>query len=155
MDISQLPRQDERNNLVLLALALSEGAPLSPVQLQKAVFLLQKRKRLQGEELCNEFFQFIPDNYGPFSGEVFDAARCCSRMGLVEISRAEGKNYDQYALSVEGVRKGKRLIAQLGKKNRAYARKLIKWVRSQSFSSLVRAIYSAYPDYKVNSIFSG
>jgi hypothetical protein len=29
------------------------------------------------------------------------------------------------------------------------------WVRAQSFNSLVKAIYDAYPEMKVNSIFRG
>jgi hypothetical protein len=147
------PRKKRKNDLVLVALALAAGEPLSPVQLQKAVFLLQEKLPKKG--LYSEKFPFEPDNYGPFCGEVYDFARDYSAEDLVKIEREIGKRHVHYSATEKGRARCEPILKQLDRKDFQFASKLIRWIRAQSFSSLVQAIYKEYPRFKVNSIFNG
>ena len=36
-----------------------------------------------------------------------------------------------------------------------YLQDVVAWTRTFTFSALVRAVYARYPEYRVNSVFSG
>ena len=71
-----------RSDWALLAIASADGSSVSPVQLQKALFLL-------GEDLpktkTQSFYEFEPYHYGPFDQAVYSDAEKLSREGLVSI----------------------------------------------------------------------
>jgi hypothetical protein len=52
-----------RQDWLLLALALRGGLPVTPVQIQKAMFLMSAEAK---QYLGRGFYAFIPHNYGPF-----------------------------------------------------------------------------------------
>ena len=56
-------------DIVLAALAASKGAAHSPVQIQKLLFLLDRKlaDRLEGPH-----FNFVAHNYGPFDRAIYD-----------------------------------------------------------------------------------
>jgi hypothetical protein len=58
-----------------------------------------------------------------------------------------------YALTVEGQAQGDRVFAQLPPKARHYITAASNFVRTLSFTQLVSAIYKAYPETRVNSVF--
>ena len=82
-----------RADWTLLAISFAKGRGLSPVQLQKALFLLGRE--LPGEVGPN-FYNFIAYNYGPFDRAVYtDASHLCAQ-GKVAITPS-GNGYDQYS----------------------------------------------------------
>ena len=142
--------ETDRKNWALLVLALAEGRPFSPVQLQKSLFLIGKK--LPSSEMPANFYRFEPDNYGPFCGEIYDDVRELAAERLAFITRAPG-NYLEYAATDKGIAQGKNVAESLPKDVVEYCQKLIDWVRGQSFRSLVSSIYREFPEYKTNSIF--
>jgi ADP-heptose:LPS heptosyltransferase len=142
----------DRKDLVLLALASAAGRPLGPVQLQKAVFLLQEK--LPKTKLPKKRYKFIPDNYGPFCGDVYDDARRLAAFGRAEVNFIQDKDFVQYSVTPKGLAEAEELLEQFPQQVRDFCRRLIAWVTRQSFGSLVKAIYQEYPQFKVNSIFT-
>jgi uncharacterized protein YwgA len=142
----------DRSSWTLWALALAEGEPLSPVKLQKAVFLLSEK--LPRTVSPKPLYKFAPHNYGPFCREVYDDAQKLARDGLVLISPAAG-NYLLYSVTEEGSRQAKTIFGSLPSNLQGDAKRIVNWVRKQSFRSLVSAIYQEYPEYRANSIFAG
>jgi hypothetical protein len=141
-----------KEGLTLLALSLAEGAPLSPVQLQKAVFLLQER--LPQDVLREaERFEFVPHNYGPYCADVYRVARSLAERRLVEVR--EGHAYTEYLASPQGIERGNEEASKLPPDLEKLARDIVTWVRAQTFRSLVSSIYQEFPEYKVRSIFNG
>jgi uncharacterized protein YwgA len=133
---------------ILAILASADGRPLTPVQLQKAVFLLDRNGLARG-------FQFRPYDYGPFDRTVYDEAAALAERGLVSISPAQWGRWNVYAATADGIHAGREVLDDLPADHAAYVRSVVEWVRSQSFASLVKSIYQQYPEMRENSIFQG
>jgi hypothetical protein len=58
-----------RDEFLLLALASASDGRLTPVQIQKAMFLL---KQEAGQFVGPDFYEFVPYNYGPFNSSIYD-----------------------------------------------------------------------------------
>jgi uncharacterized protein len=148
VEVATLQKQD----WTLLAIALAAGQPLSPVQLQKSVFLFGKL--LPDEIVPEDFYEFIPYNYGPYCSEVYRDAETLAEEGLVQISSVAVHGYSQYAATPEGIAKGDSLRALLPPRIAEHAKVIVEWVRAQTFSGLVSEIYRRYPEYRANSVFT-
>lgn len=142
----------QKKDWTLLAIALAEGKPLSPVQLQKSVFLFGKL--LPKEVLPEDSYEFVPYNYGPFCREVYMDAEELAEEGLVQISSVATHGYSQYSATPEGIAKAHRLVELLPAHVVEHARAIVEWVRAQTFKGLVSAIYEKYPEYRANSVAS-
>jgi hypothetical protein len=142
-----------RRDLLLAVLACAGGRPYTPVQIQKAMFLIAE----QMPELVKDGpnFAFAPYDFGPFDSDVYSEAAILSANNLAVISPSGIGNWNTYAASDGGLERGKELLGTLDEGTQDYLRQVSKWVRSQSFSGLVKSIYNAYPAMKVNSIFRG
>lgn len=140
-----------RSEAVLAVLASANGATLSPAQLQKATFLLAKRAPELFDEGHN--FNFVPYDYGPFDKAVYDEAGALALAGLAQINQAPFGRWNVYSASAEGVEAGRRILEGLAENKRDFVDQVVQWVRQQSFTSLVKSIYAAYPEMRANSIF--
>jgi hypothetical protein len=140
----------EREDWNLLVLASAEGQPLSPVQLQKALFLVSRN--LPPEVLGGPLYDFVPYNYGPFDGQVYDDARRLADEQFAQVSKSP-RGWTQYAATPEGVERARIISETLKPDVVEYMATLVRWVRAQSFPSLVRTIYDRYPEMRANSVF--
>jgi uncharacterized protein len=142
-----------RADLVLAVLAAAFGRPYTPVQIQKAVFIICD----QFPELIDEGpgFDFKPYDYGPFDSDVYSEIGALQRGGLAEISPSPFGSWNIYSVTEIGEERGGWLINQLEGDKQAYIYEISQWVRSLSFSKLVKSIYEAYPEMRANSIFRG
>jgi len=131
----------------LLVLAEAHGGVLSPVQLQKSLFLL-------GENLDTGegFYRFVAYDYGPFCKSVYTDAEDLAREGLVGIGNMPWGHRSFWA-TPEGLRAAEVLRARLSAEARDYMARVVEWVRKVSFKDLVMAIYEAYPSMRANSVF--
>ncbi|MEN6518614.1 MAG: MarR family winged helix-turn-helix transcriptional regulator [Methanospirillum sp.] len=136
-------------DLVLACLAAAGESSYEPVQIQKTLFLFQNRG------LGQEIFQFVPYDYGPFDPTVYRTLEDLATDGLVEIRDSPFDRYRTYRLSPEGRVAGQATLEKLPEAKRDFLVRLSQWVRKRSFSELVGAIYKAYPEMKVNSVFRG
>jgi hypothetical protein len=137
-----------RKDIVLAALAPAQGDVHTPVQVQKLLFLIDR-------EIPNlvdgPHFNFQPYHYGPFDISVYEELQNLACQNLV--ASIPDYNWSDYRLTKEGQKSAEELLISLPPKAQEFIRKASEFVRSLSFPELVSAIYKAYPDTKVNSVF--
>ncbi len=132
---------------LLAALAAAPGGVLSPVQAQKALFVLGQEASSQVGE---DFYKFVPYSYGPFCKSVYDDIAAFEAAGLVMIDNSSKPS--RYILTKTGL--DKHNAVKLPEPLATYLSDVVGWVANQSFSQLLNSIYTKYPDYAVNSVFS-
>ena len=136
----------------LLALNASPNHRLSPVQMQKTLFLLGTN--LPDDIDTNAFYHFTPYHYGPFDKAIYGDLN-----GLIEdgfVDRVTHLNRQDFVLTDAG-----KVFAQHVSQNDdeslrraiSYLETVTAWVKSLSFEDLIKSIYKAYPAFKTNSIF--
>jgi len=140
-----------RGELVLALLASASGRAYSPAQLQKTVFLVTKN--VPGLINNGPGFDFQPYDYGPYDKQVYSEASVLKQIGAAEISQAPWGRWVMYSATQAGIDQGRQILASLPDATREYLQSVSNWALSQSFKSLVKAIYDAYPEMRVNSIF--
>lgn len=140
-----------RHDMVLAGLAAAgENATLSPVQVQKLFFIIDREIP---EAVNGPHFSFTPYDYGPFDSSVYTVLNTLRANGLA--NEVQHQRYRQYALTNAGYQEGVAKLATVPEDAQQYIRDVAHWVRSLSFAQLVSAIYQHYPEMKANSVFSG
>lgn len=139
-----------KEEVMLGALAAGKGHIYTPVQVQKLLFLIDKKipEMIQGP-----YFNFVPYAYGPFDIEIYSILEQLGATGDVEIIRDSAVRWSRYRLTHQGQEKGEIILGKLNAEISAYIKSLSTFVKSLTFAELVAAIYSEYPEMKQNSIF--
>jgi hypothetical protein len=137
-----------RDEFILAAMAPGASYAYSPVQVQKLLFLLDRQIPVQVQ---GPHFDFEPYHYGPFDSAVYYALEQLALQGLVLIDHARSPR--TFALTADGVAEGNRVLGTVSADTRDFIIRTCSFVRTQSFSSLVSAIYKAFPEMRVNSVF--
>ena len=141
-----------RQDWLLLALSKSPGGAMSPIQIQKALFLFGQEV---GGLIGTEFYSFEPYDYGPFDAAIYVDLRRLMKEGGVRGEWSPGRNWKSYMLTGSG-RKVVRTIEEDADTRLAdFLRRIVEWVEGRSFSDLLRGVYAAYPEFAVNSVFRG
>ena len=140
-----------RQDWVLLALFAADGYRLTPVRLQKSLFLLRERGIKESSSL-DGFYEFEPYAYGPFSRQIYDDALSLADEAKVTIFPSSRASSRQYALTVSGVQAANQ-IASKQPRGFPYLGRAVKWTQTLSFAQLVTAIYTHFPQYRENSVF--
>jgi uncharacterized protein YwgA len=140
-----------REEVVLAALSPAGGAPHTPVQVQKLLFLLDRNA---SASFGGAKFNFQPYHYGPFDRAVYLTLEDLAQKGMVEITQNIG-NWSDYRLTSDGQARGGQVLAGLDERTRSYIERVSAFVRSLSFTELVSAIYKAYPEMRERSVFQG
>lgn len=144
-----------KEQLVLLLISAAYPEQLSPVQLQKSVFLAQKAVEEAGwDSLLTSKYEFDPYDYGPFCKQIYVDLKLLEQQGLSQIGRGK-TNYKTYSSTAQGKRLIEVETVGLPDGFKTYVTQLISWVKQQSFASLVASVYKKYPEMKVNSVFRG
>jgi hypothetical protein len=138
--------------MILAALAADDGATYSPVQIQKLLFLIEKKIPWAFE---GPHFDFIPYDYGPFDQRIYSNLSALSIGGFVEILHEPGLRWHKYRLTPKGMTKGCEILNALDEPARKFVCKLNKFVLGLSFGELVASIYKEYPEMRANSVFQG
>lgn len=143
-----------REQLAIIALGLAAPKKLTPVQLQKTVFLFQKAiEEGNWNKMLASKYEFVPYDYGPFCKQVYRDVSAARVEGLADVD--ESSRYVQYAATSIGKQQAEQSLEDLPAPLANHMRDLAKWVRQQSFSGLVGSIYRKYPEMKANSVFRG
>jgi hypothetical protein len=142
----------QRGDVLLAIMGAADGRSFSPVQLQKAVFLIDRNLPDVFDE--NSRFAFAPYDYGPFDREVYVEAGALELNELASTAKG-ASGYSEYSVTDKGLGRARELLANLDEKQRAYVVSVVEWVRSLSFAKLVKSIYEAYPETRANSVFVG
>jgi uncharacterized protein YwgA len=141
----------QRQDWLLLVLSHAGSAGLTPVQLQKSLFLLGRNKE---QQVGANFYSFVPYNYGPFSFDIYADAETLRDRGLIEI-QYYGNRFPDYKISDAGNQSAEVLKSRVEPNLNDYANRVTKWTQQLSFPQLVRAIYEKYPEFRKNSVFRG
>ena len=135
-------------NLLVISSAGNEG--LSPVQLQKALFLLgQTVPRINQAE----FYEFKAYNYGPYSKEIYLDAEILAVDGYVGLYTIQGQTWINYKSTETGIKKAKELRSELDNSIIKYIDNIVRWIQRLTFRQLLAYIYKQYPKYAKNSMF--
>lgn len=144
----------EKKDIILAVLSAAEGVCVvhTPIQIQKLLFLIDKKI----PNLINgPYFTFEPYSYGPFDVEVYNLLEELAQAEDVEIISDPNLRWAKYRLTINGQKKGEKILNTLNKKAIEYIKILSLFVRSLSFAELVSTIYKEFPEMKKNSIFEG
>lgn len=140
----------QNKDWTLLVIAAAKGKPMTPVQLQKSLFLLSRN--LSPERLkVTSLYDFQPYDYGPFDSAVYLDAQALSAEEYVAISNS-GKSRT-YSITPGGSARAETLRQQTDANAVKYLDDVVDWVLPQTFGELVRAIYKSYPEMRENSVF--
>jgi hypothetical protein len=139
----------ERGDWALLAVGYSPDDRLTPVQVQKSLFLLGQNYRRS----LGSYYRFVPYSYGPFDAKIYSDLEGLAKRGFIELSAVPGQRWSEYALTAAGKAQVRRIGREAPKNSADYLEKAVKWARKLTFSQLVRAIYEHYPSYRKNSVF--
>jgi len=131
----------ENNNsedFIVNVLSLAPDKSLSPVQIQKLFFLLEKR-------LGKKYFDFKPHHYGPYD-------RCLTTIldfsDKIEFLNINGVTH--YKIKEDSIVRDNSAFNESQKK---FIIEMISFVKSLSFKELCMSIYKEFPDMAVNSVF--
>jgi hypothetical protein len=139
----------DRKYWTLFAIAAADGEPVSPVQLQKSLFVLGAKYR--GD--LGKFYAFTPYNYGPFDATIYSDADELATEGLVAVQSSPRGRWDEYAVTLAGTRRVAVLRREAPSDALEYLQRIVAWSRQLSFQQLVRIIYREFPEYRRRSVF--
>lgn len=145
-----MPLPSRPSRWIVLALAKAEGHSLTPVQLQKSLFLLGERR---AKAVQKPFYRFRPYDYGPFDAHVYHDADALAAEGLLVVDQSRGRSLREYRLTEEGVAVAQALEAETPDEALNYLGEVVPWAQRLSFNELVRAVYDEYPKMRANSVF--
>lgn len=141
----------ERMHWTLLVIDEAGSSGLSPLQLQKSLFLIGKNLPT---EIGDSYYEFVPYNYGPFDSRVYSDAQHLVNQGLVQMIQVMGRNWSYYTITKSGQDKARHIReTEVSQRASEYVSTVVKWVQSLSFAQLLSAIYQKYPEYKAKSVF--
>ena len=136
-----------------MALACAPEGVLSPVQLQKALFLVAERA---GGHIGKEnLYKFVAHNYGPFSVEIYQDINALAQEGKINVESGRLQRWKSYKLTESGRAAAEKALAELAPEVEDFLSAVVDWVVERDFPDLLRAVYNAYPEYAVNSVFRG
>jgi hypothetical protein len=139
-----------KDEFVLAVLAASDGAEFTPVQVQKLFFLLDRKAPNIVE---GPYFDFHPDDYGPFDSSVYSTLESLSRAGHVSIDCVQDLRRRLYRPTIAGQKIGRDKLSHFPLPVQEYIASLSRWLRGLSFADLVTYVYTEFPEMKANSIF--
>ena len=141
----------EGKDYQLLVIAAAKSKPLTPVQMQKSLFILGQNLPAVPES----YYKFVPYHYGPFDSSIYVDADSLRNEGLVNRSPSRVGDWVETSITTEGEARAAQLKFNLSTSSVKYIEDLVGWVQAQSFSGLLKVIYEQYPEYRANSVFQG
>ncbi len=134
-------------DLVLAALAAGgQRTVYNPTHVQKFFFLIDRELAAWVD---GPHFNFQPYHYGPFDRKVYDVLTGLAAKSLVTIHQEN--RFPVYALTDQGQLDGYVCLSKQSDEVVRCLTQCARWVRTQSFQSLLTEIYARYPDMTVNS----
>lgn len=139
-----------RQDWLLLTLSRSPDGAMSPVQIQKALFLFGQEV---GGSVGTRFYSFVPYDYGPFDAAIYLDLRRMMNEGHVGEEWSPGRSWKNYTLTGPGRKAAHVLESEADARLVEFLGRIVVWVKGRSFSDLLRSVYAAYPEFAVNSVF--
>ena len=138
-----------REDWLLLVVAAGDK-PLTPVQLQKTLFLIGQEGL---PDTSNSYYDFTPYHFGPFDSAIYQDADRLDAEGLVVRHRSAVGTWTDTAVTGSGRYRASALEEKLPKPTVSYIHRLVEWAQKLSFRELVGAVYRKHPEFRANSVF--
>ena len=129
-------RMSERKDWLIVALSESPTGQLSPVQIQKAMFLFKEGAGSHFDQ--EQFYNFSAYHFGPFSPDIYYDLEALERRGLVQIERSDTGKRQAYTITAQGKAAAEQIKAEQHRAS-SYLGNLTRWVQRKSFPA--RDIY--------------
>jgi len=142
----------DKKDILLLTVNASQTKSLTPVQLQKSLFLISQAKL---PELPEDIYLFEPYHYGPFCVDIYSDAEQLQKLGLLIRVPSPIGSWTNSVVTASGAQKASELEKAISAENLKFIQAIVSWVQSLSFSQLVKTIYQIYPQFRQNSVFQG
>lgn len=123
---------------------------MSPVQLQKSVFIVQHGLP---KGIPVETYEFVPWDYGPFCKDIYKDAELLADMDLVLITRSTPLDQREFKATSSGILHAEEVTEGILDDESSYAATVVRWVRRQTFRGLLLAIYDEFPKWSSRSVF--
>ena len=130
-------------------LLLAIGSQIQPIQIQKTLF---KFSQEAGVPSCEQF-AFRPYMWGPYSSELSVEIGGLRKAGLVE-SHPTGRGWDTYSLTDMGIERAQSLRREASEDLTNQLDNIREWVTSRQFAKLLKDVYTDYPNYATQSVFT-
>ena len=121
---------------------------LDRIRMQKGVFLLVMR----GSAAWRHLYEFRPYHWGPYCSDLVADLRGLVGDGRLADESTFPRSYGTYRTTSLGEETIE--AYQLSERELDYVGTVRSYIISQSFNSLLRGIYKAYPNYATNSVFT-
>jgi uncharacterized protein len=128
----------------------NESQPLDRLRMQKGVFLLEMR----GSPGWRDLYGFEPYNWGPYSSALARDLRDLTVDGLIDVETG-GARHDRYRTSATGETWLENELTSLSNLEVTFIKSVRQFVTTRRFSSLLRDVYAAYPEFATRSRFAG
>ncbi len=139
-----------RQDWLLLALSKSPGGAMTPVQIQKAMFLFGQEA---GDRAGPGFYSFQPYDYGPFDAAIYADLRQMASLGHVRGEWNPDRSWKTWTITASGRSAMRARESGANPRLAEYLGRVVTWVGGKSFPELLRSVYAAYPQFAVNSVF--
>ena len=103
-------------------------------------------------EIGGKKFDFTPHDFGPYDKAVYSAVDELAERKLMRFASRRSR-YRTYALTPEGLAKGKELAKTLPSDIEEYIRDVVKWLLRSDFDKIVKVIYQEYPGMKRHNTY--
>lgn len=113
---------------------------LTSMQLQKTLFVLGQ---LRSHTVGDNFYQFVPYHYGPFSKAIEDDLRRLEEQQLVQSVESSR----EWEITQGGTQLAATLSESEDTETVAYLGRLTQWARRVTRAVLLSAIYERFPEY--------
>lgn len=144
-----MTRQLERKDVLLKIITSAQGDPVTPVQLQKIAFLVGQEC---GDRLPDDYYKFVPYDFGPFAIDIYKDADELAAQKLISIDQNAVGRWNEFRATYRSSAFDSSVIPG---PIADYIERVVVWARSLTFRELVSAIYHHYPEYGINSVYTG
>jgi uncharacterized protein len=127
-----------------------ETQPLDRLRMQKGVFLLEMR----GSPGWRHLYSFEPYSWGPYSSALARELQNLTAEDLLDVDTG-GARHDRYRTSASGESWLESQVSLLSSLELDFIKSVREFVTTRRFSSLLRDVYAAYPEFAVRSRFTG
>lgn len=138
----------DKKDIVLKVVSSFGESDLSPVKLQKSLFLVGQSGLA---DLPVDYYKFIAYDYGPFCKEVYDDINALERQGFILVSKTNQRSFPLYVTTEAG--KDVAASINISEDLALYISQVVEWMKPLNFSQLVSSIYRKFPSYSTNSVF--
>jgi len=137
--------------LVYLSLPSKDGKIIiDPIRIMKGLFLF----KMECEGKLNNFYEFEPYLYGPYSLEVYDDLLKLKSATLIDESSQSSDRWSYYRVTKKGDEGAEKLKASAEIELLNKLKDIKMRVTSLSFLDLLKEVYTEHPKYAERSIIT-